>query len=125
MIRTTNSQFRKNRGLGAGFTDALNTFVGEASKNAKIIIRSNVTPEITIDIAQLMKPGAPAPTSVSSDNAALMKLIKPEVVITGLGVEKKMAPYGSPKAGMFMVVATALGVSAVLGGLIAWRVCRG
>jgi len=125
MIRTTNRQFRRNRGLGAGLPDLLSTFVGEASKNAKIIIRSNITPEITIDIAQLMKPGTPPATAVQSDNAALMRLIKPEVVVTGLGIEKVMAPYGSPKAGMFMVVATGVAVAAALGGLIAWKICRG
>jgi hypothetical protein len=124
MIRTTNKQFRKNRGLGGGLPDVLNALVGGAN-SPKVIIRSNITPEITIDIAQLMKPGAAPATSVQGDNAVLMNLIKPEVVVTGLGVEKVTAPYGRPRAGMFMVVATGIGVAAALGGLIAWKICRG
>jgi len=128
MIRTANRKFRHNRGLGAGLPDVLNSLVGAAggaSDGVKIVIRSNVTPEITIDVAQLLKPGTPPASSVSGENAAMLSLIKPEVVVKGLGLEKVMAPYGNPRAGMFTVIATGGLIAAALGGLVAWRICRG
>jgi hypothetical protein len=105
--------------------DILRSVTGAATANAQVVIRSNITPEIRINLAELAKPGAPSAAAVQSDNATLMKLIKPEVIITGLGLEKRMAPYGSPKAGMFTIVAVGVSVAAALGGLVAWKICRG
>lgn len=123
MIRTANKQFRRNRGLGDGLTDALKGVL--SAGGAQLIVRSNLTPEIRIDISQLVKPGTPADTAVQGQNTALMSLIKPEVVVTGLGVEKSIAPYGKPTAGMFTVVAVGAISAASIGALIAWKICRG
>jgi len=123
MIRTANKQFRRNRGLGENLPDALRGFL--TAGGAKLIVRSNLTPEITIDLAQLTRPGIPSATAVQGQNAALMRLVKPEVIVTGLGVEKSFAPHGRPTAGMFTVVIVGAGVAAAIGGLIAWRICRG
>lgn len=123
MIRTANRQFRRNRGLGEGVADMLRNVVSAGSP--QLIIRSNLTPEIRINIADLTKPGAPSQTAVQGDNLALMRLIKPEVIMTIAGVEKSHAPYGKPTTGMFTLVAVGVGVAAALGGLVAWKICRG
>lgn len=123
MIRTVNRQFRRNRGLGDGLTDTLRSVL--SAGGAQLIVRSNLTPEIRIDISQLAKPGQPAATAVQGENAALMNLIRPEVIVTGLGVEKSIAPYGKPTAGMFTVVAAGAAVAAAIGAAVAWKICRG
>lgn len=125
MIRTANRHPR-NRQLGNA-ADLFRSVAGAATTGAQIIIKSNVTPDIKIDIGNLLKPGPgiPPQTAVQSDNVTLMKLIKPEVIITGLGLEKSIAPYGKPTTGMFTVVAIGVGVAAALGGLMAWKICRG
>jgi hypothetical protein len=123
MIRTANRQFRRNRNFGNGLPDMLRNLA--SAGGAQLIIRSNVTPEIRINVADLAKPGTPPKTAVQGDNAVWMNLIKPEVVMTGLGVEKSLAPYGKPTTGMFTMVAVGAGIAAALGGLVAWKICRG
>lgn len=123
MIRTANRQFRRNRGLGDGLTDTLRGVL--SAGGAQLIVRSNLTPEIRIDISQLAKPGEPAKTAVQGENAVLMNFIRPEVVVTGLGVEKSIAPYGKPSAGMFNVVIGGVLVAGAIGAAIAWKICRG
>lgn len=113
----------RNQGLGNGLPDLLRS--AASAGGAKIIVRSNLTPDITIDLAQLMKPGEPASTAVQSPNTAVMQFIKPEVEVTGLGVSKTFSPHGRPTAGMFTVLAAGAAAMATLGGLIAWKICRG
>lgn len=123
MIRAANKHFRANRNFGNGLPDMLRSLA--SAGGAQLIIRSNITPEIRINVADLAKPGTPPQTAVQGDNAVLMSLIKPEVIMTGLGIEKSLAPYGKPTTGMFTLVAVGAGIAAALGGLLAWKICRG
>jgi len=119
MIRSRN--LRRNKQFG-DLTDALKGFL--SAGGMQLVLKSNVTPEIIIDVSQLAKPGAEAQTAVQGD-PVLMRLIKPELLVRGLGVEKSIAPYGQPQAGMFTMVAVGTAIAGALGAIIAWRICRG
>lgn len=112
---------RNHTTLGQGPLDALKGVLSSGS--AQLVVRSNFTPEITIDVSKLVKTGEEK-TAVQGQNATVMRLIKPEVIVRGLGIEKSIAPYGRPEAGMFTIIAVGAGAAAVLGGMIAWKLCR-
>jgi len=100
---------------------ALQTFLGAGG--SKIIFRSQLSPEITIDIANLIGP-RPTPAAVSSADATALKFIKPEVVITTLGVEKSFAPYGKPSPNFYLNILFATAAAGLLGAGIAWKICK-
>lgn len=76
-----------------------------------IVLRSNITPEIAFNIADLLKPGTPsqaaAEKAVSSENPLLMKLVKPRITIRGLGMSKSIAPYGDPSKSAWILALAA------------------
>lgn len=110
------------RNLG-NVADLLKNVVSSTG-GAKLIIRSNVTPEIVIDLTQISKPGPAPDTAVQGQNVALMNLIKPEVELVGLGVSKSIHPYGKPTTGLFTLAVVGAALAAAGGGFVAWRICR-
>ena len=94
-----------------------------APMQARLMISSNLTPDITIDLAQAMKSDAPATSVVSAKDNAMLRLMKPEIIFSTLGVEKVISPYGRPQAGMFNIVLASLGAAALIGAAITWKAC--
>lgn len=90
----------------------------------KLVVSSNLSPDITIDLAKMVGPGSGDPSAaISSEDKLLLRLIKPEVEITGFGMQKKMAPYGSPQAGMVWVFLASILITGLLGAAITWAIC--
>ena len=83
--------------------------------SAKLKISSNLTPDITIDLAQATKSDAPASSVVSAEDNLALKFMKPEIILSSFGIEKIISPYGRPQAGMFNIVIVSLGAAALIG----------
>jgi hypothetical protein len=90
----------------------------------ELIFRSNVTPEITIDLSSLVSKQDPKPDAVSGSNKLALQFIKPEILIQALGVQKSIAPYGEPSTGMYTYVLGGLASAALIGGLLTYGICR-
>ena len=90
---------------------------------AQLTISSNLTPEFTIDLAQAIKPDAPASSIVRTKDNILLRWMKPEIIISTLGIEKVISPYGRPQAGMFKVAIASFGAAALIGAAITWKAC--
>ena len=110
---------RRLGNLGFNARDLVGTLASGAQ--ARVIIRSQMTPEIRLDIAQLLE-GKDA--GVSSPSPGYMQLMKPEVIVSVGGLEKSIAPYGRPTANYFMVMLGGAVASTLIGAAIAWRLCR-
>ena len=91
--------------------------------NAKLTVSSNLTPEITIDLAQATKSDAPASSVVSAKDNFMLALMKPEIIFSSFGIEKIVSPYGRPQAGMFNIVIVSLGAAALIGAALTWNIC--
>lgn len=103
------------------------SLLGEAG--SKVIFRSNVTPDITIDISGLMKSrAAGGPPSeevpVSSDDKTLLKIIRPEVTLRAIGNTATYAPYGRPRKEFAIALLFAIVASGLVGAKIAWTICK-
>ncbi len=94
--------------------------------NASIAIKSNTSPDIVINIADLLAPGAD-PTgapSVSSSNQSALRWIKPQIVIRTMGNDTTFSPYGEPNSLGFIGLAVAAILMALLGAKMALMLCR-
>lgn len=110
--------------LGGSPRDLLTT--GLTTTGAEVIIESNVTPEIVIDLAAALQPGPPPDTAVSGSNKLALRLIQPEIQISTLdgALKKSIAPYGKPRTGMFSILMFSVGAAGLVGAAIAWKICR-
>jgi hypothetical protein len=118
--------------LTRGLRQGLTSVVG--GSGTKIVVRSNVTPDITIDIAGLMQAqaardaGRPLPTEdevpVSSDDKLLLKMIKPEITLRTLGNVFNYAPYGHPRREYAIALLFAFIAFGLIGVKLAWVVCK-
>ena len=97
----------------------------------RVVFRSNVTPDITIDISGLLKAKAgekPDPDAeevpVSSSDKKLLKIIRPEIRLNVLGNHATYAPYGPPRKSWAIVFVFALVASTLIGAKIAWVLCK-
>ena len=95
---------------------------GMSVATPKLVVSSNLSPDITVDLAQMLKPGD-ASQAISSEDKLLLYMIRPEVIITGFGMRKSIAPYGRPYAGMVYVFLAGILITGVLGAAIAWSIC--
>lgn len=91
---------------------------------AELIVDSNVTPRITVNLADILAPGTPSSTAIQSDHPVLMRFIKPEIAIQSIGIERSYAPYGKPQAGMYAIVSVGILVSGLAGAGIAYYLCH-
>lgn len=133
-------------------SDLLSTITGAgknifAASGTRLIFRSNISPDIRIDLSKLMeeqaKPSpAPAPTTpavaepetadvevakdiMQSDSPNAMAFIRPQVAITtGIGLGKVFAPYGPPIKNAWLLALVVLAASGLVGARIAWAVCK-
>lgn len=92
--------------------------------DAELVIRSHVTPEITIKLADLLIPGQPSEQAIASDHPMIMRAIKPELIIQTLGIERPYSPYGRPRAGMASIILAGVACSGLVGALISWAICK-
>jgi hypothetical protein len=103
------------------------SLLGESG--SKVIFRTNVTPDITIDVSGLMKAKAgEVPVSdevpVSSDDKALLRVIRPEVTLRAVGSTATYAPYGPPRKEFLIILGLAVVASGLVGAKIAWSLCK-
>lgn len=107
--------------LGFDPRELVSTIAGGA--NAQIVFRSQLTPEIRMNVADMLAGRA---SSVQTDSGpGVMNLFRPEITITAAGVEKHIAPYGRPVANYFALLAGGAVATTLIGAAIAWRLCRG
>jgi len=106
--------------------------------DTKIVFRSNVTPEITIDVPTLLKGeqaaqvdlfsnyGETSSGAITTDsNELAMKLLAPQISFQAknLGLRKSVAPYGSPTPNAWIMFLFVLAASGLIGAKIAWTIC--
>jgi len=95
-----------------------------STANNSIIVRTQITPDIVIDLNKLLTPGTSGTDAVSGQNSTVLDLIKPSVIVNALGFQKKVEPYGTPSENFGLVLAAlALGLIA-LGGASAFWLCK-
>ena len=88
-----------------------------------LIFRSNVTPDITVDLASLLQPGQPPNSAVQGSSALALSLIKPEIVVSALGLDKTIAPYGIPQEGAWTYLIMGLSIATFLGAGLTYSYC--
>jgi len=88
-----------------------------------LVFSSNVTPEITIDLEALLKPGQPPNTAVQGKSQLALNLIKPEIVITAFNTQRVIAPYGIPEQRAWLYIVVILALAGLCGGGIAYSYC--
>lgn len=110
--------------LGNAVTDTLSTLVG--STNSKIVFSSNVTPDIEINIADLLKSGNTEPQQViqSKGDQAMLRLIRPQVSVRVAGFDRSIAPFGPPIRHAWIIALAMLATAGLLGARIAWALCK-
>lgn len=94
----------------------------------KVIFRSNVTPEIIIDVPSLLKGEQAAkvqPAVSTESNELIMKLIAPQISFRAknLGFIKTTAPYGSPTPNAWIMFLVIIAASGLIGAKMAWTIC--
>ncbi len=104
-------------------TDIRSLFTAVAGQ-AELIIDSNVTPKITVNLADILVPGTPSTSAIQSDYPLAMRLIRPEIAIQSVGIERSYAPYGKPQAGMYAIVGASLVAAGLLGAAGSWLICK-
>lgn len=108
--------------LGQSATDLVGSLVN--SSNSEVIIRSQFTPEIRINLASLLLGKGKEETFKSDGGNLALQLIKPEIIVRSLGVEKSLAPYGRPEQNYAAVLVASLLGAAALGGAVAFYICK-
>lgn len=121
------------------FAQAGLSLLGETG--TRVVFRSNITPDITVDISGMLKakaqgllePGTtditpdkvnPEEVPVSSSDKRLLKFIRPEVSLNVVGNQVSYAPYGQPQKLFAVIFTFALAASALIGAKLAWTVCK-
>lgn len=102
----------------------LRTLFNAGTGDSELTIKTNISPALTIKLADLMVPGQPSTEIISSDHPLLMRLIKPEVIVKILGLERAYSPFGRPRSGMYSTILLGLVASGLVGGLLTWAVCK-
>lgn len=104
---------------GLQFSDAV-SLVG--SSGAEVIFRSQVTPDIKVDIASALRPAPPAPPGLVSKVADwfMRSVVRPEIHINapGFGIQKVVAPYGKATANYAPLLVAGLAIG-VVGAVVA------
>ena len=114
--------------LSGGLTEGVLSVLGETG--SKVVFRSNLTPDITIDVSGLMKAkaGRVPPTQevpISSDDKIMLRLIRPEITLKALGSVVNYAPYGRPRKEFAIALLAGVVISGLIGARLAWAVCKG
>jgi len=113
----------------SGLLDTL-TSAGQSvlgASGTQLIFKSNITPDIKIDVAQLLNKNSTQPPqqTVQSDSPGALALIRPQIALTtGVGIDKVIAPYGPPIKNAWLLAVVVLGASGLIGARIAWAMCR-
>ena len=118
--------------LRQGLTQGVTQVIGGCG--ARIVVRSNATPDITIDIAGLMRAkaaqeaGRPLPSAeevpVTSEDKRILKIIKPELTLRTMGSTFRYAPYGRPRREYAVAFLFAIVAFGLIGMKLAWVVCK-
>lgn len=96
--------------------------------DTKVTFRSNVTPEIIIDVPSLLREEQAAEGGVVSteSNQLAMRLIAPQISFRAknLGLSKAVAPYGPPTPNAWIMFLVVIVASGMIGAKIAWTICN-
>lgn len=97
-----------------------------AQAGSKIIFRSNITPELVIDVSTLAgRQIAPEqPSDITSRSQTALRLIQPKATLRALGLHTSRAPYGHPNPNAWMYVLAAFVGAGLVGMKIAWSGCK-
>lgn len=110
-----------------------------AASGTRLIFRSNVTPDINVDLSKMMEEhmraergsglGALAETEdediIATDSPNAMAFIRPQLALTtGIGLGKVFAPYGPPIKNAWLLALVILVSSGLIGARIAWAFCK-
>jgi len=90
--------------------------------NTRVIFRSNVTPELQVDMSSLA--GGEQQAVSSQRGSTLMKLIAPQVSLQAAGLRKSVAPYGRPIPNAWLIFLFVTVISGLIGAKIAWVACK-
>ena len=91
---------------------------------AELVIDTNVTPKIRVNLADILVPGTPSPNALQSDYPLMLRLIRPEVAIQSIGLERSYAPHGKPQAGMYAIIGVSIIATGLLGAAASWIICK-
>jgi len=116
------SGFHQTDSISSLATGALSALAQGA--NANIAIKSNTSPDIVINVSDLLSPDADATKSISSSNQSSLQWIRPKIVIRSMGNESAFAPYGEPNSMIFLAIAAGAIVMALLGAKLAMMLCH-
>jgi len=109
-------------------TAAISNLLSVASSATQntLTIRSQITPDIVIDLNKLVSsdPSVPANEAVQSQSSTLMNWIRPELIVNAVGIQKTIAPYGEPTQDLTVYVGAAVVGILALGAFLAFSVCR-
>lgn len=105
----------------ADLRSALNTVL--SAGQTQLVFRSQVTPEITIDLAKLSAPGNEN-QAISSNDSKALRFIKPEIAVRAMGVEKISAPYGRPDVNFWKWIVLSGVLMMGAGAAGAWWLCK-
>jgi hypothetical protein len=94
--------------------------------NAQVVIKSNMTPDITVKLSDLLSPPSDgAPKVISSQDENKLQWIKPELELRTMGTTvSTYAPYGTPSKEAFIYFSIAIIIMSLMGAKIAWTMCR-
>lgn len=92
--------------------------------NASLVVKSNVSPDITLNIADILFPTSDNPQLISSQDQSKLQWIKPEVEIRIMGSSSTYSPYGSPSGDAYLYLILAFVICALLSAKITWGLCR-
>ena len=116
----------RNLGNATDFLSALKQtgLAAFGQSGSKIIFRSNITPEIEIDIANLVKPGTSAQSQDIVSNSRTLGLIKPKATLKALGLQISRAPYGEPNQNGWLFVILGFVCVGLIGMKLTWSTCK-
>jgi len=117
----------RNRLGSSDLMKLLSAGAASIAGKAKIVLRTNVTPDITINVDSLMKAkgAAPPPGTVSSEDEMALKILQPEITLR-MGGQKQMvfAPHGKPRGEYLLIFFGVLLLSGIVGARVAWSMCK-
>jgi hypothetical protein len=113
--------------MSRSILDSFKSVGSTALTGSRLIFKSNITPDIHIDLSQLLaeKPTQPETQTVSGSNPVAMSFIRPQIAITtGIGINKIIAPYGPPIKNAWLLAIVIFASSGLIGARLAWSACK-
>ena len=116
-----------------GFLDELGNWIPESQSSAvmpglgELVIRSQVSPEVRVDLTNLAQPQKEEPQGVfgRAVDWVMRRVVRPEVEINILGSPHRIAPWGRPEGNNSALVVVGSIAALATAGYLGYRACRG